>query len=258
MRSNRFLVALLFLSVSLSFAKDKKAPLPSTEELAAISARGRALYEYDQAAWRATDALQSLNPPRESLGRYISQKTDAGWVVAFGHLSEKKDTFELAYEIRHDGATGKFAVRTIRPPKPETGFYLAAANAVDTALADFRGEQRPYNVAVLPADAGQLFVYVYPAITKKGIIPLGGDVRYLVSNDGLKIVEKRQLHKTILEIPAERAQVQVVGGSHSHVMSDIPEDTDVFYVLMRHLPEYVGAGGHVFSIEADGSIRAVK
>jgi hypothetical protein len=40
------------------------------------------------------------------------------------------------------------------------------------------------------------------------------------------------------------------------VLSDGPEDTDVFQVMSRQprVPEYVGAGGHVFKIEVDGTI----
>jgi hypothetical protein len=61
----------------------------------------------------------------------------------------------------------------------------------------FEGEQRPYNVAVLPAEKGQFWAYLVPAPTRAGVWPLGGDIRYLISADGTKIVSKRQLQRTV-------------------------------------------------------------
>jgi len=79
-------------------------------------------------------------------------------------------------------------------------FILRQRTAIETALQDFRGEQRPYYVAVLPAPSERLYVYVLPAQTKAGVSPLGGDVRYLITADDRRIAEKQQLHKSIIEI----------------------------------------------------------
>ena len=69
-----------------------------------VTARGRALYEYDQAAWHATDAVQAMHPPDQSVGRYIARKSDTGWTVAFGHLNDQRDRFLIGYEATQ-GAT---------------------------------------------------------------------------------------------------------------------------------------------------------
>jgi hypothetical protein len=44
------------------------------------------------------------------------------------------------------------------------------------------------------------------------------------------------------------------------VITDAPEDTDVFYVLTRRplTPESVAAGKHVYFIETDGTIKVSK
>lgn len=70
----------VLLSASIVFA-GKKNPL-SAGELAQITARGRLLAEYDEAAWHSTDAVQALKPPEGTVKRYVAEKTDAGWVVA--------------------------------------------------------------------------------------------------------------------------------------------------------------------------------
>jgi hypothetical protein len=137
-----------------------------------------------------------------------------------------------------------------------------AARAVNTATADFQktAEKRPYNAAVLPADSGQFYVYLVPAQTTNGIYPLGGDARYLVSPDGTKIVEKRQLHSTILEVRSTQPGAKTEGGFHTHILTDVPEDTDVFFVLTRNppLPEFIGTKRGNYLINRDGLIARIK
>jgi hypothetical protein len=115
---------------------------------------------------------------------------------------------------------------------------------------------------LLPAKGDGLFVYVYPAQVKDGVYPFGADVRYLVSPDGSNIVEKRQLHKTVIESnPADTPGGQLSAGFHTHILSDIPEDTDVLLVLTRkpRVPEYVaGQGKYMYEIGVDGKIKVVK
>src|SRR6266576_7192086 len=63
-------VGLVLFLTSLSFSGKKK---PEKDPIMPdVTARGRALYEYDQAAWHATDAVQATHPPAQSLGRYIA------------------------------------------------------------------------------------------------------------------------------------------------------------------------------------------
>jgi hypothetical protein len=84
---------------------------------------------------------------------------------------------------------------------------------------------------------------------------LGADVRYHFASTG-SLVEKRQLHKSIIEPRPLPAGTTPAGGYHTHFLSDLPEDTDVFLVLTRkpQMPEFVGAGKHVFKIDVDGRI----
>ena len=256
------LVVLILLLASTSFA-GKEGELEANSVMPDVTARGRALYEYDRAAWHATDAVQAIKPSTQDVGRYIARKSDTGWKVAYGHLNDARDKFLVAYEATQGATLQEFAVKKYDPPQEDASFYLAAANAIDTALHNFQGEQRPYNVAVLPAPPNQLYIYVVPAQTKTGIYPLGGDVRYLITADGNTIVEKRQLHKSIMEnkpnsIPRDSTPA---GGYHTHVLSDVPEDTDVFHVLTRKpsIPEMIGTTNKkLYEISPDGTIRQGK
>jgi len=239
----------------------RKEP-PTKDELAAITERGRGLAGYDAAAWHASDAVQAKQPKQGSVVRYIARKSDEGWVVAFGRLDQKQRRFLIAYEATQGDKPDVFVVKQVTPPKEDTGFFLSAARAIDTSLKDFtehfEGEQRPYNVAVLPAEKGRLWVYLLPAPTKPNVWPLGGDVRYLVSGNGIKVIEKRQLHKAVIENePPNQEGNQQVAGIHTHVLDDTPEDSDVFHVLTRKpsVPEMILTKQFVFQVNPDGSIK---
>ena len=121
-------------------------------------------------------------------------------------LNADKSKFLIGYEAEQLVKPKEFAARKNEPALEDRGFYLFAARAMELASADFGSAGGPHNVAVLAvtgADAkdrqGLLYVYFYPAQTKAGIYPLGGDAKYLVSPDGMKIIEKRQMHKTVAE-----------------------------------------------------------
>ncbi|HTT32435.1 MAG TPA: hypothetical protein VMH48_02435 [Methylomirabilota bacterium] len=232
---------------------------PTAEELAAITERGRMLNEYDQAAWHATDAVQMANPKTIEGQRYIAKKENDKWRVMFGKLNQERSRFEITYEAEQQANPREFAVRKEPGERQDEGFFLFAARAIDVAMKDFGGASRPYNVVVLPGAAEQLYVYLYPAQTKARVYPLGGDVRYLVSADGLRIVEKRQMHKTVIEnVPSNKGKA--VAGYHTHVLSDVPEDTDVFHVLTQDppLPEYVATPHFTYEVTADGTIQIQK
>jgi hypothetical protein len=237
--------------------------IASNSELAAISSRGRMLYEYDQAAWHATDAVTATNPPKEMLGRYIARKTDAGWEVAFGHLNSTKDAFLVAMIATQSSSPQQFTVRRIDPAQTDTGFFLSAARAIDAAVAGFHPVSgRAYNASILPAPEGRLYVYLEPGQTDAdgNYFPLGADVRFLVSADGMSVVETRQMHKSLIPKAEVPPGTEIKAGYHTHVLSEIPEDSDVFVVLSRRpaIPEYVGSQTAIYVVNTDGSIQFVE
>lgn len=244
--------------VSVPVAREDRAAIaPTREELAAITERGRLLYEYDQAAWHASDAVQMANPKNIEGQRYIAKKENGKWVVVFGKLSDDGSRFGISYEASEQATLRQFAVKQEPAEREDQGFFRYAARAIEVAMKDFGGANRPYNPAVLPATAEQLYVYMYPAQTEARVYPLGGDVRYLVSPDGTKILEKRQMHKTILENQPAQGRKKVVAGYHTHVSSDLPEDTDVFHVLTQDppLPEFVATPHFTYQVKTDGTIQ---
>ncbi len=231
---------------------------PSDLELSEIAARGRALSEYDAAAWHAGDAVMALKPSQDTIQRYIARRTDKGWIVAFGRFDAPKTKFLIVYEAIQQSTTTEYQVTKHEPPLADGDAYFRAARAhelVTTAFLSDEKPQRPYNISVLPSASGDWYVYAIPAQTDSAVLPFGGDVRYTVSEDGTRILEKRQMHKIVLE---ER-----VGSSpfnfHTHILSNVPEDSDVFYALTRKAEkgELLVTKKYSYRISADGSVRYV-
>lgn len=249
-------VGLICLCLALSVLAQREKPAADIE-LAEITERGKLLAEYDQAAWHSTDAVAALSPKEGSFDIYVGRKNGNVWTVVYGKLNDKKDKFLIAYEAIQQAALQNFKVEAFSKPKENTEFFLNAAKAIETTKAVFvPAERRPYNVAILPAKDGQFYVYFVPAQTENGIFPLGGDTRFLVSKDGSKIVETRQLHKAIIEFQVPSG-AKPESGFHTAILDNIPEDTDVFHVLAREpkVPELVVTQKFVYQIAADGTIR---
>ena len=240
-------------------------PPPHPDSLIAISGRGMELASYMFAASRASDSISALHPAPDEVNMYFARREGAEWWVMFGHLTAGRDTFLLSWEARQLRVnSGSFLVRNFRPAQPQTGWHLGAARAIDNARRSFTTSahpRRPYNVAVLPSDQQEWLVYVFPAQTRPDVWPLGGDARYRVSSDGRTIVDTRRLHSSILEFgrPVLQNGSELTVGVHSAVLDDVPEDTDVLWVMTREpsVPEMVVTDAFVYELYPNAAIRLV-
>jgi hypothetical protein len=257
-----FAPTLLFLcAASIAQAQVDR---PTDSQLADITARGRALAAYDFAAWHGTDAVAPLKPIPGTVTRYIARETPKGWAVAFGRLTASRDTFLIADEAVRSSTTGQFegfTGVTHAAPVVDTGYFVRAARAIDTAIVEFGPVRRSYNVAALPAPSGNWWVYLFPAPTITGVWPLGADARLMISADGRTILERRRLHNSVIEFSASSvrkpAGSTMQAGMHTAVVAEIPEDTDVNHVLSRtpKVPEYVMTDHFIYRIDTDGKIN---
>lgn len=262
------LTALIVTAVTAPAAAQRKPAAsdtspPSADSLAAISRRGRALAELDHAAWLGSDAMESLSLPADGVRRFIVRRTERGWEVVAGVLSAQRDTLFIAQLSTPGMQPDRWAASTFDPPRADTGYFLRAARAIETSLTMFRpAARRPYVATAVPDEAEPWWwVYVYPAPSRAGVWPRGGDMRFRVSADGRVITENRRLHQTITEYSARTARSgsDVTSGGLPLVSGVTPEDTDVFHVLQRRpaLPELFSAGPFRYRIDVDGTIRLV-
>src|ERR1700730_16778982 len=137
-RLTRLAATLLLLSTA-SIA-EAQVERPTDAQLVDITARGRALAAYDFAAWHGSDAIGPMKPTQATVTRYIARETPNGWTVAFGRLTATRDTFLVAYEAVRTSTKGEFEGFTgVSHVKPvvDTGYFVRAARAIDTATVDF-------------------------------------------------------------------------------------------------------------------------
>jgi hypothetical protein len=256
----------LFVAIATGIAASAQH---STLELAQITARGRALYLYDAAAARATDAVQARygrqTPAPIAPGArlsYIGHPSFSGWVFDFGMLTPDKTAFTVAYRAVEAGPNDPTFDVTRLNAAAETPFDVEATRALDLAMDDFQfvRSSSSYDYAVLQRQDGEWYVYLYPGSTEHDH-PLGGDGRYLISTDGTQILERHRMHDAIIDRSLGNSQVpagtQLAAGFHTDVVEDVPQDTDVFDVLVRQprIPEYVSAQGHMYEIDTQGAIQ---
>lgn len=239
---------------------------PNSAELTRITQRGKDLFEYDRACAQATDALLAKFEKTSGFKHYVAVSEGAGgarrWVVAFGTISEEKDSFVIAYEVTIK-AGEQPDVKAFEVYKVDRGELFKRARALALCAPRMKRTGPLMNYAALPASNDGYYVYQFPGSDKVNTYLLGGDVRFLTDSAGEKILETRQLHNSVLTWPRvddlpPGAQSQ--GGCHTAILSDLPEDTDIFHVLLRKpaLPEYIATANWIFCVETDGSIRLVS
>lgn len=252
----KFIKSFLFMSVVLNFlmvlpgfAKDIE---PSNQQLSEISARGRDLYEYDLAAWVGTDAVMKLSPDENLVSHYLILKNNAGYKVYFGKVDG--DAFAVSYsaELGPDFKVKKKQRHKL--PLRESGLPFAMAKALEIVKADLPALDGPYNSIVIPF-LDHILVYFVPASEEEGYYRLGKDFRYKIASDGSRIIEKSQLHESLINTPPPPPGVEA--GFHSLVLTELPTETDVLYVMVRKpkLPEFVKSKKYSFQILPDGSIK---
>ena len=266
-RALSFWAALAVAALPRLATAQAPAPLPpETATLEEITARGRALAAYERAAWRAHAQLLALRPDPRFTQRYIAYQADSGWAVAFGRLNTSRDTFFVSHVGIPAVVDGKrvdtlFTIQPMETPAADTGYLVRAARAIDTATALFWPTVRPYDTAVLPAADGSWWVYIVPAPNREGVWPLGDDMRFRISADGRSVREGRRMHLGTMEFDRTKRtpETRLAAGVHHTVVSDLPEDSDVFHVLTRapRVFEYVFTPNFLYMINEDGSIRFI-
>jgi hypothetical protein len=244
---------------------ERIADIPRAE-LDAITARGRLLAAYDFASWHATDAVLASQPRAGLIEGYLArQRPDSVWEVVFGRLTAKSDTFHIAFRaVQRSVGSDLFTTYEMRPPAPDTGYFLVAARALYNTRTDFGPQTRPYNATVVRvAGNDEWYVYFVPGLRNNSVWLNGGDIRYRVSADGRTITERRRLHNATLEFvaPAQKADSSTLDASlQTIVIDDRPEDTDVFHVLVRQ-PRVRGlfvSRSYYFEIDTTGRIMAYE
>jgi len=268
MSSRRIRTFALVVLPAISTAIARGAAAQTTgnqQQLDEISARGRALAGYQRAAWTASMQLLATNPDPWQVQRYIAYHADSGWVVAFGRLNTERDTFYVSHIAIPAAVNGQrvdstFEFQTFAAPGPDTDYLVRAARAMDVATMALGVTARAYSAAAIPNEKGEWLVYLTPSADAANVWPLGDDVRYRVSGDGQRILETHRMHVGMLEANREAGSGDARLVAKGKAMRDLPEDSDVFHVLMNRptAAKVVVTPHHRYRIDVDGSITLLQ
>jgi hypothetical protein len=236
---------------------------PGQQELDAVSTRGRALAGYQHAAWMASAQLLATNPDPWMVQRYVAYHADSGWVVAFGRMNVQRDTFYVSHigvpaAVNGQRVDSLFEFETFQEPGPDTDFLVRAARAMDLAVLTHGATSRAYSAAAIPDESGDWLVYLLPSADAANVWPLGDDVRYRVSSDGTRILETRRMHAGMVETAKATNAAQLTIRHSGKALHDLPEDSDVFHVLMSRTATTIATRHFNYLIGADGSIKLAQ
>lgn len=245
---------------------DRPSTRVSRATLDSVTERGRFMAAYDAVAWHATDAVLALKPADGTVNMYLARPlADGRWEAVFGRYDGVSDTFLVGWRAQQRAVGDTiYTVNALATAAPEQGYFLRAARALDRARSTLGQPQRPYNAVVMPIASGGWYVYFVPAQVRAGYYPLGGDTRFRMDAEGRTILERRQMHNTIVELgppgPPPPGATEWVAMSHTAVVADMVEDSDVFHVLVRKpaRPEWVQSASFLFVIDVRGRIEAYE
>lgn len=233
---------------------------PSTEEIVKIENRGRQIADYERAAIKATDLLLASEPNKSKLGIYLAINSGGTWVVYFGKISDAGTEFVVARSyFCPDGLFNE--MKEVQDFQTATKEILHLAKAVELALSSIKGKFQRYNSNVFREKNSSITVYLTPGNENPEIILLGGDFKFSISQDGSEILNEALLHKSVLRMPLNiGGGKQPASAFHTHVLDDLPTETDVALVLLNPqlAPHFVAGPRWMSRVDATGKITILE
>jgi hypothetical protein len=204
----------------------------SPEDIIFAEKRGIEIAQYERVAMKATDILLELKPDQSKLGVYIAEKTNGAWKVYFGRVVGEGAGFQAAYVFScPENSLKKMKAVPVSEISVEITQRAQAVSAALKAL-EFDARGGSYNTSVFREEDGTLTVYLLPGNKNPDVVLLGGDFKVLVSPDGSQVDRKIPLHRTVLEMPVAPKEGKPAGAFHTHILDDIPTETDVAQVIL--------------------------
>lgn len=222
-----------------------------------VTSRGRLIAEYVRAVHTAVEWTRIESAVVGTPGlHYLARRGETAWVVKIGTLDPKRESFLVRCEVSEPLENPSPEVKCGDKAREDTGFFMRGAKAIDLAWDDFRGNGRQYEAVILPHGDRGLYVYFLPAQTIPGRYEFGGDIRYLVSADGTSVLDKHSMHKSIIQFAVSDGSRVPAAGFHTHILTDVPEDSDISYVLLRKpsIPEFISTPTGKYVVQTEGTV----
>lgn len=215
-------------------------------------------------AAHATDALLASKRKPPEAGIFFATREQETWFVQFGRVGGDGKAFVPA-RVFCAKRTNLRAMEEVAPEKAPKVHAQARAVMLAAAEAAAAGAGAGLNPVVL-ADPGGITVYLLQGTTEPGRAVMGGDFRIRTDREGRQLVEARRLHRSALTLPADAEcgegasqPASRCGTLHSHVLGELPTETDVATVINHPemAPHHVLGPTWAFRIGADGAIEPI-
>lgn len=245
------LIDKLMIALALSAAPAMAGPTPAeTAAIQEAEIRGKEMFDYDQAAWQATDRFQAdiktsgitiRALEKMGLQGYIVEPSDAGKlsVTFFG----KRSDLLFAY-ARYGVVSGKVVDGGILGPDADMAVsevakrMIAARNdALTEMVKPDHGlcSKSPPNTLVLPPrEDGTISAYVLTSTTSNDVYPAGGHYRFDFDLSG-RLTSERRFMKTCFPLKfgkRDGSTPELIVLTH---LLD-PQPTEIHAFVSRNIP----------------------
>jgi hypothetical protein len=254
----RHLTIAVLGAVALMLALPFTALADDTAALQRASERGRMLYDFDQAAWVGTDALQRDIPDlaashiggwiveyRSGLAHVIFYRTDTPQPTALYVADVHGRTLASAHRL------GPGEDATLTPVE----LRMIAARAIAKQQPRPQCVNAPTNTVVLPPrQAGDpISVYMLTPQVKTGDYPAGGHYEIDVADNGSVIFTRRFTNTCImLGASPSDGNGKPVAAFLTHLLDPTPTEIHVYLSLWMGQPLYVSTGpDRVWEVNGD-------
>lgn len=262
-----------FLACTTAARAQSFSDAESSEVVLALT-RGRMLYQFDQAAWHATDKLMEdakaagkLDIIHSQLSGWVVQPADSAMldVVFYDRTSPVPKRLYTARMA--DGGkrvvSGNFAGPDAVITDALTLSLIKARAAAQKALQGqsiLRCKKENFNFAVLPPEqpGGAISVYLLTPQSDMASVPFGGHLRIMVSPNGT-VGPAHPFTKSCLELPTKLAKDAPTGLIATQLLDPLPTEVDVFTMFVAGIPLYIlTPDNRIWAIEASGGYARAR
>lgn len=226
-------------------------------EIAEAEKLGRIIFEYDIAAWVATDSLiGKLGGLEDKVTGWVVEKADKGESVLFYRGSN--GLFSPAYSINvRDGKAIDASLVEYPAGAALTPGQTAMIKARETGLkAGVSGCSDTYNTIVIPDESIGYLVYVMAATTNSNAVQIGGHLRHDIDAAGENVVGFRKFTNSCIALSkaAPDRKSIVVALLVSQVLTAYPTEIHVWASLLHEVDLFVVTGEKALWKVSNGKI----
>lgn len=229
------LIILLLIFTHCSFGQKNLQ-----DEIDAVVAEGKLLYQSEMASWFGTDLFLSDYPDRQNIGGYFSYtEGSVSKCVFFSRTEEPKVIGTISFNGSYDPETATKDISERNFSSTERNLYEMRNAAVielqnnRDGLFTFYENTNPNFIPIISNDERKVYILTGPK--NYGTIIFGNDYLLTFDNNN-QLKSKKQLHKNIIpiEFDNEEEGIKVESAMHSHLpeTGELMTATDICTLML--------------------------